>query len=213
MDSLVPFAGGLFAVALAYLIGSVPFAVFISRLYGLKDPRTYGSGNPGATNVLRSGRKSAALLTLLGDGAKGWLAIWLAQSAGLSSGVIAAVAVAVFIGHLYPIFLGFKGGKGVATALGVLLGLSGVLGLATILTWAAVAFFFRMSSLAAIASAVFAPFYYLILSGVLWPLDKNLMLALVIISALLIYRHKANITRILKGTEPRLGQAASGPPR
>jgi glycerol-3-phosphate acyltransferase PlsY len=213
MDSLVPFAGGLFAVALAYLIGSVPFAVFISRLYGLKDPRTYGSGNPGATNVLRSGRKSAALLTLLGDGAKGWLAVWLAQSAGLSSGVIAAVAVAVFIGHLYPIFLGFKGGKGVATALGVLLGLSGVLGLATILTWAAVAFFFRMSSLAAIASAVFAPFYYLILSGVLWPLDKNLMLALVIISALLIYRHKANITRILKGTEPRLGQAASGPPR
>jgi len=213
MDSLVPFAGGLFAVALAYLIGSVPFAVFISRLYGLKDPRTYGSGNPGATNVLRSGRKSAALLTLLGDGAKGWLAVWLAQSTGLSSGVIAAVAVAVFIGHLYPIFLGFKGGKGVATALGVLLGLSGVLGLATILTWAAVAFFFRMSSLAAIASAVFAPFYYLILSGVLWPLDKNLMLALVIISALLIYRHKANITRILKGTEPRLGQAASGPPR
>jgi len=210
MDSLAPFAGGLIAVTLAYLIGSVPFAVVISRLYGLKDPRSYGSGNPGATNVLRSGRKSAALLTLLGDGAKGWLAVWLAQSAGFSSGVIAVVAVAVFIGHLHPIFLGFKGGKGVATALGVLLGLSGALGLATMLTWAAVAFFFRMSSLAAIASAVFAPFYYLILSGVLWPLDKYLMLALVIISALLIYRHKANITRILKGTEPRLGQAASG---
>jgi acyl phosphate:glycerol-3-phosphate acyltransferase len=213
MDSIAPFAGGLIAVALAYLIGSVPFAVVISRLYGLKDPRTYGSGNPGATNVLRSGRKSAALLTLLGDGAKGWLAVWLAQSASFSSGVIAAVAVAVFIGHLYPIFLGFKGGKGVATALGALLGLSGLLGLATMLTWAAVAFFFRMSSLAAIASAVFAPFYYLILSGVLWPLDKNLMLALVIISALLIYRHKANIARILKGTEPRLGQAVSGPRR
>ncbi len=192
--------------ALGYLLGSVPFAVVTSRLMGLSDPRTYGSGNPGATNVLRTGNKKAAVLTLLGDAAKGWFAVWLAWRFVGAPDVVAVSAVAVFLGHLFPVFLAFKGGKGVATALGVLLAIEPVLGLATLATWLIVAFFFRMSSLAAIAAALFAPFYFFILSGVLWPPAPIILFALAIISLLLIMRHRANIIRIANGTEPRIGQ-------
>ena len=153
----------LFIIA-AYLIGSVSFAVVVSKLFKLSDPRTYGSKNPGATNVLRSGNKLAAVLTLIGDGAKGWLAVWLVQTCGPEYGVsahgVALVPLAVFIGHLWPIFFRFVGGKGVATALGVLLGINGWLGLATLVTWLVVAYAFRYSSLAALVTAIFAPFYY-----------------------------------------------------
>ena len=199
----------LLVTTLAYLLGSVPFAVIVSKLYGLADPRTYGSGNPGATNVLRSGKKSAAALTLLGDAFKGWLAVWLTMRLDLPAPAVALAMVAVFAGHLYPVFLGFKGGKGVATALGVLSAFSPTLGLATLLSWIIVAFFFRISSLAAIAAAFFAPFYYLILLGVLWQFDLSILIALVIISAALICRHKANIARIFKGTEPRIGKSSA----
>ncbi|MCD8505220.1 MAG: glycerol-3-phosphate 1-O-acyltransferase PlsY [Burkholderiaceae bacterium] len=195
----------VFAV-LGYLLGSVPFAVVTSRLMGLADPRTYGSGNPGATNVLRTGNKKAAILTLLGDAAKGWLAVWLANRFSGQADVIAITALAVFLGHLFPIFLGFKGGKGVATALGVLLAVEPMLGIATLLSWLIIAFFFRMSSLAAIASALFAPFYYFILSGVLWPLSAQILTSLTLISLTLIWRHRANIGRILNGTEPKIGK-------
>lgn len=191
---------------LSYLIGSVPFAVIVSRCLGLADPRTYGSGNPGATNVLRTGNKLAAVLTLLGDAAKGWLAVWLALTFSGHANVVAVSALAVFLGHLYPLFLGFKGGKGVATALGVLLAIAPVLGLATLLSWIIIAFFFRMSSLAAITCALFAPFYYLILSGVLWSWSVQIFGAVSLIGLLLIWRHKANITRIFNGTEPRLSK-------
>lgn len=191
---------------LGYVLGSVPFAVVTSRLMGLADPRTYGSGNPGATNVLRTGNKKAAILTLLGDAAKGWLAVWLADRLSGQPEVIAVTALAVFLGHLFPVFLKFKGGKGVATALGVLLAVEPALGLATLFTWLIVAVFFRMSSLAAIASAAFAPFYYFILSGVLWPFSPHILTALTLISLMLVWRHKANIARILNGTEPRIGK-------
>lgn len=191
---------------LSYLLGSIPFAVVTSRLMGLSDPRTYGSGNPGATNVLRTGNKTAAILTLIGDAAKGWLAVWLAKQLVGSPDVVAIAAIAVFLGHLFPVFLAFKGGKGVATALGVLLAIEPVLGLATMLSWAIVAFFFRMSSLAAMAAALFAPFYFFILSGVLWQASSTVLAALVFISLLLIWRHRANITRIVNGTEPRIGK-------
>lgn len=203
LDNPLP---GLVAVILAYLVGSVPFAIISSKLFGLQDPRSYGSGNPGATNVLRSGSKGAALLTLLGDGFKGWFAVWLATQYQAGPWALAAVCLAVFLGHLYPIFLGFKGGKGVATALGVLLAISGWLGLATMLTWLIVVYFFRMSSLAAIASALFAPFYYIIASGTLWNAQAALTLAIAAMSLMLIYRHRANLSRIIKGTEPRIGK-------
>lgn len=199
----------LVVAVISYLIGSVPFAILVSKAFGLADPRSYGSGNPGATNVLRSGKKSAAALTLLGDAFKGWLAVWLTLRLGLPGTAIATAMVAVFIGHLFPVFLGFKGGKGVATALGVLLAFSAALGLATLLTWLLVAFFFRMSSLAAIAAALFAPFYAWILTGLLWRFDPATFAALVFISASLIYRHRANIRRIVNGTEPRIGKSSS----
>ncbi|WP_420476154.1 glycerol-3-phosphate 1-O-acyltransferase PlsY [Noviherbaspirillum sp. ST9] len=193
----------LFAIA-AYLIGSVSFAVVVSSLFGLADPRTYGSKNPGATNVLRSGNKAAAALTLLGDGFKGWLAVWLAMRFGEQYGVgdagIALVAVAVFLGHLWPVFFRFVGGKGVATALGVLLGLNGWLGLATLVTWLVIAYAFRYSSLAALVASIFAPFYY----GLLFGVDAKL-LAVGIMSALLIYRHRQNIANLLAGKESRIG--------
>ena len=190
----------------AYLLGSVSFAVIVSKLYGLQDPRSYGSGNPGATNVLRSGHKTAAVLTLLGDAFKGWLSVWLTINLGASATLVCIAAVGVFIGHLFPIFLAFKGGKGVATAFGVLLALAPALGLATLLTWLIVAFFFRMSSLAAVAAGVFAPFYYLILAGVLWPFEPAILGALILIGVLLLARHRANIVRILAGTEPKIGK-------
>jgi acyl phosphate:glycerol-3-phosphate acyltransferase len=193
----------LFAVA-AYLIGSISFAVVVSKLYGLADPRTYGSKNPGATNVLRSGNKSAAALTLLGDGFKGWLAVWLAYRYGADYGVhdsgIALVAIAVFVGHLWPVFFRFVGGKGVATALGVLLGISGWLGLAALVTWLLVAYVSRYSSLAALVAAGCAPLFY----GLFYGVDLILM-AVVAMSALLYYRHSQNIANLLAGKESRIG--------
>ena len=193
----------LFVIA-AYLIGSISFAVVVSALFGLADPRTYGSKNPGATNVLRSGNKAAAALTLLGDGFKGWLAVWLAMRFGEQYGVgdtgIALVSLAVFLGHLWPVFFRFVGGKGVATALGVLLGLNGWLGLATLVSWLVIAYAFRYSSLAALVASLFAPFYY----GLLFGVDAKLA-AVAAMSALLIYRHRQNIANLLAGKESRIG--------
>jgi glycerol-3-phosphate acyltransferase PlsY len=198
----------LYAEIAAYLLGSVSFAVLVSKIFRLDDPRTYGSKNPGATNVLRSGNKLAAVLTLLGDCAKGWLAVWLAirfdQQLGLGDAGIAAVALAVFVGHLWPVFFRFNGGKGVATALGVLLGLNPILGLATLITWLVVVYAFRYSSLAALIAALFAPFYYALLFGT----DIKL-LAVLVMSALLIYRHGKNIGNLLAGKESRLGGSKS----
>ncbi len=204
----------LLAAALAYLLGSVPFAVLVSRTMGLADPRSYGSGNPGATNVLRSGSKVAAALTLLLDGGKGWLAVWLAQRAAqagwLETAAVPLVALAVVIGHMWPLFLGFRGGKGVATAAGVLLAASGWLGLATVLTWLVVAVFFRYSSLAALAAAVFAPFYALLGQDVVWNLQPAMVVALGAISLLVIWRHQHNIRKLLRGEETRIGSKAAG---
>lgn len=197
------------AVLLAYLIGSISFAVIVSRLMGLNDPRTYGSKNPGATNVLRSGNKPAAILTLLGDGAKGYVAVWLVQTfgpaRGLGDGTVAMVALAVFLGHLFPIFFRFKGGKGVATALGVLLGLELWLGLAALATWLIVAVFFRYSSLAALAAAVFAPLFYVFGHGVAWDADPRIGTAIALMSLLLLYRHRENIAKLMAGKETKIG--------
>lgn len=191
----------------AYLLGSISFAVVVSKLMRLQDPRTYGSGNPGATNVLRTGNKAAAVLTLLGDAFKGWLAVWLAMRAPapLVGTLVPLVMVAVFLGHLYPIFLRFKGGKGVATALGILLAVQPWLGLAVLATWLIVAVFFRYSSLAAVVAALFAPLYYLFGGNVLWPLDARIGVALGALALLLLYKHRANIERLLAGKEPRIG--------
>jgi acyl phosphate:glycerol-3-phosphate acyltransferase len=191
----------------AYFLGSVSFAVVFSRLFGLQDPRTYGSGNPGATNVLRSGNKAAAALTLLGDAAKGWLAVWLGIHYGMSPVLVAAIAIAVFLGHLYPIFLKFKGGKGVATAFGIILAIEPILALATMATWVIIAVFFKFSSLAALTSAVFAPFYYFLGGMLVWRSHVSIGVALIVIGIFLLYRHKANIQRLLAGTEPRIGSS------
>ncbi len=191
-------------VVCAYLLGSVSFAVLMSRAFRLPDPRTYGSHNPGATNVLRSGKKAAAALTLLGDAAKGGLAVWLAQY--FIPGdytLVAAVALAVFLGHLFPIFLRFKGGKGVATALGVLLALNVWLGLAVLATWLLVVLVFRWSSLAALLAAVGAPIYAILLT-----MPREYVLVSAVISLLLIWRHKSNIQNLLTGKEARLGKCS-----
>ncbi|MEQ1835158.1 MAG: glycerol-3-phosphate 1-O-acyltransferase PlsY [Candidatus Nitrotoga sp.] len=191
-------------VICAYLLGSISFAVIMSRLFTLPDPRTYGSHNPGATNVLRSGNKWAAILTLLGDAAKGWLAVWLAQHFGPQAGnslLIVAVALAVFIGHLFPVFLHFKGGKGVATALGVLLALDAWLGLAVLATWILIAIVFRLSSLAALLAAMGAPIFAMVLA-----LPSEYVLAVVGMSLLLIWRHKSNIQNLLAGKESRIAK-------
>jgi glycerol-3-phosphate acyltransferase PlsY len=195
----------------AYLIGSISFAVVMSRVFGLSDPRTYGSKNPGATNVLRSGNKKAAIATLIGDAAKGWFAVWLAQLLAERCDVgdfgIALVALAVFLGHLYPIFFKFVGGKGVATALGVLLGLNVWLGLATLVTWLVIAYAFRYSSLAALVSAIFAPFYF----GLLFGTDqKEKLLAVIIMSVLLLFTHRGNIGNLLAGKESKIGSKSGG---
>ena len=191
-------------VVLAYLLGSVSFAVLMSKAFGLADPRTYGSGNPGATNVLRSGKKVAAALTLLGDAAKGWLAVFvtinLAPHDGEGLWMVALVSLAVFLGHLFPVFLKFKGGKGVATALGVLLALSGWMGLAVLLTWLLVAVVFRYSSLAALIAAAAAPVYAMLLH-----LRPELVLATAVMSMLLIWRHKSNIQNLMTGKESKIG--------
>jgi glycerol-3-phosphate acyltransferase PlsY len=188
------------AALAAYCLGSVSFAILVSRLMALPDPRSYGSRNPGATNVLRSGSKAAAVLTLLGDGGKGWLAVWLAWLAFGTPQAAAAAGLAAFLGHLFPVFHRFQGGKGVATAAGVLLGLDWRMGLGTIATWAIIAAFLRYSSLAALIAAVFAPLAAVFLLG--FGVEAATVLAM---SALLIWRHKGNISRLLSGTEPRLG--------
>lgn len=204
MQSVLPLA----AVVLGYLFGSLSFAVIISRAMGLADPRSYGSGNPGATNVLRSGNRIAAVLTLAFDALKGYLPVlavllWGGRF-GLGEGTAAFVGLAAFVGHLWPVFFRFQGGKGVATAAGVLLALNPLLGLATLASWVLVAAFFRYSSLASIVAAVFAPFY----QALIWGVEAGL-LAIVAMSLLLIWRHEANIRKLLAGTESRLGQRAA----
>ena len=209
--ALVPVLFPVLATVLAYLIGSLSFAVIVSRAMGLNDPRSYGSGNPGATNVLRSGNKAAAGLTLAFDVLKGYvpvLLVWLyGERFGLGEGTLGLVGLAAFLGHLWPVFFRFQGGKGVATAAGVLLAWNPWLGLATLGTWLIVAFFFRYSSLASLVAAVFAPFYQLLI----WDFSP-LVPAMIVMSLLLVWRHSANIGKLLAGTESKLGRkAASGP--
>lgn len=196
----------LIVVVFAYLIGSISFAVIVSRAFRLPDPREYGSGNPGATNVLRSGRKSAAVLTLLGDCAKGWIAVYAAAQALPEAAAMAAAiaAVAVIMGHMYPVFHAFRGGKGVATALGALLALNWILALGTLATWITMAVFFRYSSLAALVSALFAVFFALILFNAAHPFFA----AVAVVAALLVWRHRSNIRNLLAGKETRIGAKA-----
>ncbi len=197
------------AVLAAYLVGSLSFAVIVSQLMGLNDHRSYGSKNPGATNVLRSGSKKAAILTLLLDAFKGWLPVALVltfgQPYGLGSGVAALAGLAAFLGHLYPVFFGFKGGKGVATAVGVLVGVNGLLALATVGTFAIVVYFSRYVSLASMVAAVFAPVFYLFGDGVAWQVAGAEVLCLSVMALLLVWRHRENINRLLAGTESKLG--------
>ena len=206
MQALYP----LLATVAAYLCGSLSFAVIVSRLMGLADPRSYGSGNPGATNVLRSGNKAAAILTLVFDALKGTLPVllvqWYGTRVGMEEGTQAAVGLAAFAGHLWPVFFRFQGGKGVATAAGVLLAFNPWLGLATLATWVIIAVFFRYSSLASIVAAVFAPFYQMLI----WDIDW-IALAVSVMSLLLIWRHGPNIRKLLAGTEGKLGQRAAAP--
>jgi len=204
---------GALSVLGGYLLGSLSFAVIVSRVMGLHDPRTYGSGNPGATNVLRSGSRPAAVATLVLDALKGWFPVvlvrWYGAPYGLEEGTQALVALAAFLGHLYPVFFHFKGGKGVATALGVVAGISGWLGLATAATWLIIAFFFRYSSLASLVAAVFAPVYYVFGGDTAWAMDKWVLLSLLAMAGMLVWRHTENIGRLVKGTESRLGKKKS----
>ena len=193
------------AILAAYLLGSVPFAMISSRIFGLADPRSYGSGNPGATNVLRSGNKKAALVTLIGDALKGWAAVFIAQKMGFSDNVIGLVALAVFFGHLFPIFLKFKGGKGVATAAGVLLALDPLLGLAVLGTWLFVAFAFRYSSLAAVLAAGLAPVYQVLMHG-----GNGQTIVVGILALALIGKHWQNLQRLLGGQEAKIGSKKKG---
>jgi glycerol-3-phosphate acyltransferase PlsY len=200
----------VFATLAAYALGSLAFAVIVSRVMGLNDPRTFGSKNPGATNVLRSGNKVAAIATLLLDALKGWLPVvlvkWYGKPYGLEEGTMALVGLAAFVGHLYPVFFRFVGGKGVATALGVIFGINPVLGLAVGASWLIVAYFSRYSSLASLVAAVFGPVYYLFGDGLAWYADGRVAFAMAIMAGLLVWRHYDNINRLLKGTESRLGQ-------
>lgn len=197
----------LVAILASYLIGSLSFAVIVSKVLGMDDPRSYGSKNPGATNVLRSGNKGAAVATLLLDAFKGWLPVFLIRHFGVQWGMgdAAVAGLAAFLGHLYPVFFNFQGGKGVATAIGVLIGISGWLGLATMATWLIIAVFFRYSSLASLVSAFFAPAYYVIGGNIGWPLDLMVLIAIILMSLLLAWRHRENIRRLAAGTESRLG--------
>lgn len=202
----------LLLIPLAYLIGSISFAVVVSKCMRLPDPHSYGSGNPGATNVLRTGNKLAAVLTLIGDALKGYLAVMLARillgdeslTSTLNSWLLCGVVVAVFLGHLFPVFHGFKGGKGVATACGILFGINWILGLATLSTWIIVAMFMRYSSLAALAAAVFGPIYFVFLFGF-----QPMAIALLVVCLLLIWRHRSNIRNLMNGTESRIGSKKS----
>jgi len=209
LNSMVAFYPVLAAVG-AYLVGSLSFAVIVSKAMGLNDPRTFGSKNPGATNVLRSGSKAAAIATLLLDAIKGWLPVvlvhWYGKPYGLEDGTVALVGLAAFLGHLFPVFFRFVGGKGVATALGVLVGISGWLGLATMVTWVIIAYFFRYSSLASLAAALFAPVYYIFGDGAAWYMDQWILMSVAVMSVLLMWRHAENISRLIKGTESRLGK-------
>jgi len=209
LQDLSPLLVGAAAVLAAYLIGSLSFAVIVSRFMGLNDPRSYGSKNPGATNVLRSGNKLAAVATLLLDAIKGWLPMalvqWQGAAYGLGDGALAAVGLAAFLGHLFPVFFSFKGGKGVATAAGVLFGVHWLLGLACMGTWALVAYVSRYSSLSALSCAMLAPLYYVLGDRGLWYVDRSVLLMLVLMGALLIYRHKENISKLLQGKESKLG--------
>ena len=206
MDMLIPVA----VVLASYLLGSLSFAVIVSRLMGLNDPRSYGSKNPGATNVLRSGSKKAAILTLLLDAFKGWLPVALVlvwgPEQGLGPEVAALAGLAAFLGHLYPVFFGFAGGKGVATAVGVVIGVHGTLALATVLTFAIILYFSRYVSLASMVAAVFAPVFYLLGDGVVWQATATEVLSLLAMAILLVWRHRENIHRLLAGTESKLGQ-------
>lgn len=197
------------AVLVAYVIGSLSFAVIVSQMMGLSDPRTYGSKNPGATNVLRSGSKAAAAVTLLLDGVKGWIPVYAVQVWGthIDAGplTLALVALAAFLGHLFPVFFGFKGGKGVATAAGVLFGIHWGLGLATVLTWGIVVYASRYSSLGALVAAVFAPLFYMFGSNVAWETPGPLIGAVVVMSGLLMWRHGENINRLMQGKEAKFG--------
>ena len=209
MNTTAPLWVDLAAILLAYLIGSASFAVIVSRLMGLADPHTYGSGNPGATNVLRTGNRKAAALTLAGDVLKGMVAVvlarWLAPKIGLAPVTVMLVGLAAFVGHLFPLYHRFAGGKGVATAAGVLVALNPIHGLATVATWVIIAFFFRYSSLAALISAVFAPFYWILLFG-----PSRSALVIIAMSLLLMWRHRKNIGKLLAGKESRLGATQPG---
>ena len=212
MQTLSPWAlagNTALAVLAAYLIGSLSFAVIVSRLMGLADPRTFGSKNPGATNVLRSGSKAAAVVTLLLDAAKGWLPVYLVlhygAPYGLDESAQAVVGLAAFLGHVFPVFFRFEGGKGVATAIGVVWATNPWLGLAVGLSWLIIAYFFRYSSLASVVASVFAPVYYLFGDGLAWRADNGIALALALMSALLLWRHGPNIARLVAGTESRIG--------
>jgi glycerol-3-phosphate acyltransferase PlsY len=213
-DCVVSVVYSVLAVLAAYLLGSLSFAVIVSRVMGLNDPRTYGSKNPGATNVLRSGSKAAAVVTLLLDAVKGWLPVvlvrWFGEPFGLGEGTVAMAGLAAFLGHLWPVFFRFEGGKGVATALGVLVGISGWLGLVLGLLWLAVAAVSRYSSLASLAAAVLAPVIYVLAGGLLWYSERSIVGAIVAMSALLVWRHKENITRLIQGKESRLGRKGKG---
>ena len=208
MDNFAAFYPVLAAIA-AYLVGSLSFAVIVSKLMGLNDPRTFGSKNPGATNVLRSGSKPAAILTLVLDALKGYIPValvqWFGKDYGLSDGTVAMVGIAAFFGHLYPVFFKFIGGKGVATALGVVFGVHWALGLLCIASFAIIVYFFRWVSLASLVAAAFAPVAYLFGDRVLWSSDKYITLMLFVMVMLLVYRHSANINRLIKGVEPKLG--------
>ncbi len=207
MSSLYP----LLAAAAAYLVGSLAFAVIVSRVMGLSDPRSFGSGNPGATNVLRSGSKTAAIVTLLLDAGKGLAPVLMVKAwgpqLGLAEGTIALVALAAFLGHLCPVFFRFQGGKGVATFLGAVFGVDLVLGAATGATWLIVAYFLRYASLASLVAAVFAPMYYLLGDRVAWSAERPVVAALCVMTLLLAWRHRENINRLVAGTESRLGVA------
>ena len=210
MQDLYPAA----AVVAAYLLGSLAFAVIVSRVMGLSDPRTFGSKNPGATNVLRSGSKAAAIVTLLLDAMKGLVPVLLVrlvgEGYGLGANTLALVALAAFLGHLYPVFFRFQGGKGVATFIGVVFGVHWLLGIATGITWLIIAFFFRYSSLASLVSAVFAPVFYLLGDRIQWYADAPVAAALFAMALLLAWRHRANIQRLVAGKESRLGEKKKG---